>query len=185
MPIVPDTKDWTWVIDRPCPECGFEAAAVARAELGRLVRENAAAWQAVLARPEGLAERPSDDRWSALEYAGHVEDVYRVYDGRLALMLAEHDPAFPNWDQDATAVERDYGAADPTRLSAALGAAGATLADHYDAVAAAGDQWDRTGRRSDGSDFTVESLGRYLLHDLVHHLDDVERGFAALGVDRG
>ena len=20
----PDTKDWTWVLDRPCPDCGFE-----------------------------------------------------------------------------------------------------------------------------------------------------------------
>lgn len=20
--IVPDTKDWTWVLERPCPECG-------------------------------------------------------------------------------------------------------------------------------------------------------------------
>ena len=24
--IEPDTKDWTWVLDRPCPECGFEAS---------------------------------------------------------------------------------------------------------------------------------------------------------------
>ena len=27
MSITPDTKDWTWVLERPCPECGFEAAA--------------------------------------------------------------------------------------------------------------------------------------------------------------
>lgn len=183
MPIVPDTKDWTWVLRRRCPECGFEAAALDRAELGRLVRENAATWQAVLARPEGLGDRPSDDRWSALEYAGHIEDIYRIMGGRVALMLAEDDPPFPNWDQDATAVERGYGAADPARLAAALGTAAAALADRYDGVA--GDQWARTGRRSDGAGFTVESLGRYMLHDVVHHLDDVTRGFAALGVDRG
>jgi hypothetical protein len=183
MPIVPDTKDWTWVLRRPCPECGFEAAAVDRAALGRLVRENVAAWQAVLARPAGLGERPSGDRWSALEYAGHIEDVYLIMDGRLALMLAEDDPPFPNWDQDVTALERDYGAADPARLSAALGEAAATLADRYDRVA--DDEWGRAGLRSDGSTFTVESLGRYMLHDVVHHLDDVERGFAALGLDRG
>ena len=23
MAITPDTKDWTWVLQRPCPECGF------------------------------------------------------------------------------------------------------------------------------------------------------------------
>ena len=28
MPIVPDDKDWTWVLERPCPECGFDAATV-------------------------------------------------------------------------------------------------------------------------------------------------------------
>ena len=28
IPIDPDTKDWTWVLDRPCPECGFDPARV-------------------------------------------------------------------------------------------------------------------------------------------------------------
>jgi hypothetical protein len=28
--------------------------------------------------------------------------------------------------------------------------------------------------------FTVESFGRYLLHDIVHHVDDVRRGFVGL-----
>ena len=28
MPIEPDTKDWTWVLERPCPECGFDASSV-------------------------------------------------------------------------------------------------------------------------------------------------------------
>jgi hypothetical protein len=26
--IEPDEKDWTWTLDRSCPDCGFEAAAV-------------------------------------------------------------------------------------------------------------------------------------------------------------
>ena len=42
------------------------------------------------------------------------------------------------------------------------------------------DQWSRTGRRSDGAVFTVESFGRYLVHDPVHHVWDVEQGYAAL-----
>ena len=33
--------------------------------------------------------------------------------------------------------------------------------------------WQRRGLRSDGSEFTVETLGRYHLHDVVHHLYDV------------
>jgi hypothetical protein len=36
-----------------------------------------------------------------------------------------------------------------------------------------GSQWQRTGRRSDGASFTVETFARYLIHDPVHHLYDV------------
>jgi hypothetical protein len=36
-----------------------------------------------------------------------------------------------------------------------------------------GEQWQRAGRRSNGSQFTVETIGRYHLHDVVHHLWDV------------
>ena len=51
---------------------------------------------------------------------------------------------------------------------------GAELADAADSVTSAvsgvpGDQWMRRGLRSNGSVFTVESLGRHLLHDLAHH----------------
>ena len=28
MAIDPDVKDWTWVLERPCPECGLDASAV-------------------------------------------------------------------------------------------------------------------------------------------------------------
>jgi hypothetical protein len=35
------------------------------------------------------------------------------------------------------------------------------------------DERDRPGRRSNGSVFTVETLGSYFLHDLEHHAHDV------------
>lgn len=172
MAIVPDTKDWTWVVTRPCPECGFDASAVGTDEIGRRLRENAAAWRPLLARP-GATERPDDATWSPLEYACHVRDVFRLYDERLALMLREDDPTFANWDQDATAVEDAYGTQDPATVVAELEAAGTALADAFDAVAP--DQWSRTGNRSDGARFTVASFARYLLHDPVHHVWDVTR----------
>ncbi len=39
-----------------------------------------------------------------------------------------------------------------------------------------GEQWARTGRRSDGAVFTAETIGRYFVHDWVHHLHDVGPG---------
>ncbi len=179
MPITPDTKDWTWVLERPCPECGFDARTFPREEVGRMVRANAAAWERVLARPDGLTTRPSDDRWSALEYACHVRDVFRVYDRRLEMMLTDDDPHFPNWDQDVTAVEERYNAQDPGSVASEITTAAARLADRFDSVF--GEAWQRTGNRSDGARFTVESFARYMVHDPVHHLDDVARGFTRLG----
>jgi hypothetical protein len=170
MPIEPDSKSWTWVLERACPECGFDARAFPREHVGALVRANAAAWDGVLARPDA-ATRTRDDRWSALEYACHVRDVFVLYDERLALMLATDDPTFANWDQDQTAADERYGEQDPTVVARELSAAGASIADRFDGVA--GVEWERSGARSDGARFTVESFARYFVHDPIHHLWDV------------
>ena len=173
MAIVPDTKNWTWVLDEICPECGFDAASVDLASMGHLVRANAAQWPALL-DDEQVGTRPSADRWSALEYACHVRDVFILFDERLRRMLTENGPQFANWDQDVTAVEERYGEQDPAIVADELLAAARTCADRWDTV---GDgDWQRTGDRSDGSTFTVETFARYFLHDPVHHLTDVARG---------
>ncbi|MEE1942813.1 DinB family protein [Streptomyces sp. TRM 70361] len=170
--ITPDTKNWTWVLDRPCPECGFDTRPVRGTDVAGLIRANAAAWRPVLERADAR-ERPAPDVWSPLEYGCHVRDVFRVFDERLRLMLAEDGPAFPDWDQDATAVAERYREQDPRRVADELAAAGEALAARFEAVA--GEQWLRTGDRSDGSRFTVETLARYMIHDPVHHLHDVTR----------
>src|ERR1700679_3061803 len=103
MAIEPDTKDWTWVLQRPCPECGLDTRGVAPEAVAGLLRANAQAWPAVLAGP-AARQRPAPAAWSPLEYGCHVRDVFRRFDGRLVLMLTQDDPLFPNWDQDATAV---------------------------------------------------------------------------------
>jgi len=170
--IVPDDKDWTWVLDSVCAECGFDSASFAVTEVGGMIRENAAAFAVVLAGDAALLRaRPDPATWSALEYGAHVRDVYRLFRERLALMLDEDDPLFANWDQDATAVEERYAEQDPGDVSAELVVAAELLADAFDAVA--GEQWHRQGRRSDGSVFTVDTFARYLIHDPVHHLHDV------------
>ncbi len=119
MTIEPDTKDWTWVIEQACPECGFDAAAVDVEDIPDLLRANAAAWPAVLARPD-VRDRPDPSTWSPLEYACHVRDACQVFGDRLALMLQVDDPLFANWDQDATAEQSGYGEQDPERVTGEL-----------------------------------------------------------------
>ena len=170
MVIEPDTKNWTWVLQRRCAECGFDATAIAARDVAAALRENAAAWPAVLGRHDA-AVRPDAATWSALEYGAHVRDVCRIFAVRLASMLDTDDPRFENWDQDATAVTERYGEQDPSTVARQLVSAAAELASAFDAVPDGA--WQRTGLRSDGSVFTTESLARYFIHDPVHHLHDV------------
>jgi DinB superfamily len=168
--IIPDTKDWTWVLRRPCPECGLDMSSFTREDIPGMIRANAVAWQQALAAP-GVADRPRPDKWSPLEYGCHVRDVFRLYHYRLGLMLTEDDPLFANWDQDETAVAERYGEQDPAQVTEQLSEAAQALAGRFAAVS--GDRWRRPGRRSDGAVFTVETFGRYFVHDPVHHLYDV------------
>lgn len=173
-----DDKDWTWVLEQTCPECAFDVTGFEKSEVASLVRANAAAWSEILQLPETtLRQRPREDKWSPLEYAFHVRDVYELYDYRLGLMLDQEGPRYPNWDQDETAVEKQYNTADPAVVDAELREWAEALASRFDGVS--GDTWNRTGFRSDGAAFTVESFARYLIHDPIHHLWDVRSDLPA------
>ncbi len=166
----PDTKDWTWTLQRPCPDCGFDAQSVPTADIAPLTSASTAPWAPVLER-ESARDRPAPAVWSALEYACHVRDVCRIFADRVELMLEQDRPQFASWDQDETAVADRYGEQDPSVVSGEVQEAAAVVAACFAAVR--DDQWQRTGLRSDGSEFTVHTLGQYFLHDLTHHLIDV------------
>jgi hypothetical protein len=170
MGITADTKDWTWVLERPCPECGFNEAQFPREDLGPFLRSSAERWSEELSRSDAT-RRPSDDQWSVLEYGCHARDVFRIFNVRVTLMLNVDDPVFENWDQDATAVEDRYDLQNPLDVQKELVEAAFSLADVFEHVTP--EQWNRPGARSNGSQFTVESIGKYLAHDVVHHLWDV------------
>jgi hypothetical protein len=168
--IVPDAKDWTWVLQRPCPECGLDTSSFPREAVFAMTLSNATAWARPLAAPDA-ARRPRADKWSALEYGCHVRDVFKLYDYRLGLMLAEDNPLFPNWDQDQAAAADRYHAQDPATVADELTAAADALSLSFSSVDST--QWARKGRRGDGAAFTVETFARYFIHDPIHHLYDV------------
>jgi len=151
MPIVPDVKNWTWVLDETCPECGFAAADTAFDAVPPLAREYAGRLAATLTRPEA-ALRLTDSVWSPLEYAAHVRDVCRIFAYRTAIAArtVASDPRVPAFD-----------------------ARGVSAAEAADGVPVPPADRGRHVRRSDGSAFTVESLARYFVHDVIHHVHDV------------
>ena len=140
-------------------------------DVAGLLRQNAAAWPAVFRRDDVASAARTPTTWSALEYGAHVRDVFRIFAARLALMLEHDEPRFADWDQDATAVAGRYGEQDPLTVAAELTTAADALTAAFEAVP--GRAWERRGLRSDGSEFTVETLARYFIHDPVHHLYDV------------
>lgn len=128
-------------------------------------------WEAALQRA-GAEERSDPGKWSVLEYGAHVRDVFEVFTSRLELMLREDNPTFANWDQDQAALDGNYEALDPAEVAADLTQNGLDAAAAFGAVTP--EQWDRRGRRSNGSEFTVVTISGYFLHDLVHHLHDID-----------
>ena len=170
----PDDKDWTWVLERPCDDCGFEPTGIAGEALPGLIREATAAWATVLTRPEdSLRERPTPTTWSPLEYACHVRDVNALFAERAGLILGGggEQVQFANWDQDATAIERRYSEAALADVAPEVAQTGEAHANAYAGITSEQLGWGAL--RSNGSEFTLLSLGRYGLHDLHHHLWDV------------
>ena len=172
MTIVPDEKDWTWVLRRPCPECGLDTSSFARAGIPAMIVANAAAWREPLAAADAT-RRPQ---------------ARQVVTARVRLPCARRPeavrlPAQPDADRGRPALpelgpgrDRDRGPlrhpgprhGRPTSSSAAAEAITGPLR-----LASAKRSGTAQGRRSDGAAFTVETFTRYLVHDPVHHLYDV------------
>lgn len=169
----PDTKNWTWVLERACAECGFDASSISGGDVAGHLRSATASLRTAVLAP-GSDLRPQPDVWSPLEYGAHVRDAFIVYGTRVASMRHIDNPLFPDWNQDETALAERYWEQDPGKVADELAVEGERLTGDLDEVA--GHEWQRRGRRSDGSEFTIDSLVRYLLHDVVHHLRDVGHG---------
>jgi hypothetical protein len=169
--IAPDDKDWTWVLGRRCEQCGLEAGAVPRDQLGERFFVAAEEWVQILRSSPAVEVRPGPAVWSPLEYGAHVRDVLVLTSQRLELLLTRHDPVFANWDQDETALTDRYAEQDPEQVADDLEAAAQRLVSQVAEIDPGA--WERAGTRSNGSVFTVATLLQYGLHDVVHHLWDV------------
>ncbi|HIZ36466.1 MAG TPA: hypothetical protein H9815_11860 [Candidatus Ruania gallistercoris] len=168
--VPPETKDWTWVLTERCPQCSLEAGVLTLAEIPAVIRAQVQVWPVVLLRAD-VRQRPEPQVWSPLEYGAHTRDALALFTDRLALMLAEEEPTFPDWDPNEAALAGRYHELDPEALSAEILTAAEALAAAAEAVPP--EAVERRGLRSDGAAFTVTTLLQYLVHDLVHHLWDV------------
>lgn len=175
-----DERDWSRTQFEACDECGFDPSKVAPADLPDAIRGLVRRYRAPLTRflpgevPDVVVRtRPSPDTWSALEYACHVRDVLRVFDGRVSRVLAEERPDLGWWDHEAAVDDEAYNAQAPVEVVEELAHRADAFAETLAAVPE--DGWDRAGTRRNGELFTVVGLGRFALHEGNHHLLDVGR----------
>lgn len=168
-PAESDPRDWTFVLEAGCPECGYELHDPALT--GERLRAGVPRWAEVLGRSD-VARRPSAHVWSPLEYAGHSRDLIAVLGERVEAMLETTGPTFSDYDGEAEAVRQRFWAHDPEEVAREIAAATERTTSVLRRVT--GEDWERVGMRGDGRPFTVTDLCRYLLHDVEHHLHDVD-----------
>ena len=156
-----------------CDECGFRFEGIAAGELSGQLRDVSARYGQRLEglRAEALGHHPTPAVWSALEYACHVRDVLFNIRDRILLALVEDDPAFPLMYREEWVRLARYAEEDPSRVAAGIGVGGNLLAFLLDGVAS--DQLTRTGIYG-GTQRDVLWMGRQALHEVRHHLGDID-----------
>jgi len=163
-----------------CDECGFTYADHGPSGLAGGIRDLGGRYEAMLSGGAGggvrLDARPSPDVWSPVEYGCHVRDVLLTQRERLLLALVEEEPAFAPMYRDQRAGLARYRDESPGHVGAEIVFAADLLARVFRVLTDA--QWDRTCvyNYPEPSRRTILWLGRHTLHEVTHHLLDLERG---------
>jgi ketosteroid isomerase-like protein len=158
-----------------CPDCGFVWADVPAADVGsRAVRGSAALATALRDAPAGAAvRRPGPDVWSALEYGAHLRDVLVNLRDRLVVGLAEDTPSFKPLYRDLRVDAGLYQDEEPDIVATEL----TLVADLFARTFAhlTPEQLARPVVYAYPSEQTrtILWMGRQVVHEVEHHLDDV------------
>jgi hypothetical protein len=163
-----------------CDACGFDGGDLDDSSLLESLRALGPRWRALIADSgTELRTRPEPEVWSALEYAAHSRDITALHAFGVEQALTIDEPVFPSIEADELidAAATAYAAANPEAVVDELGEQANKLAQL--AADAGTAEWTR-GLTIGNDRSDVRRLLEHALHDSTHHLDDVERGLAAL-----
>lgn len=160
----------------PCAACGFVYGVLPRRELPPALRACAEACGTRLnAPPDQLRRHRVPGEWSVLEYSCHVRDVALMQRDRLYVALVEDEPSFkPMYRNERVAFDR-YDAQAPDVVARQIVMAADLLAHAFDGLDDA--QWIRplVYGFPDPARRDVEWMAHHTLHELQHHLMDIDR----------
>lgn len=164
-------------LDR-CEECGFDPADLRPGDMAVAIRSFGRRYRAPLTR--GLPGEdldvvvrtsPEPGVWSAMQYAGHIVDIFTVFDDRVRCALEGRAPdeSVVDWE-DRVAQAPDRSRDD---VADALDGAADDLATTLSELNT--DEWDLPGLTGRGHEVTVADLATIAVHEGSHHLLDVGR----------
>lgn len=163
-----------------CEACGFDGGQYNDVSLLEGLRALGPRWRLLLESAGSLLKvRPEPAVWSSLEYAAHSRDITALHVFGVQQALTLDEPSFPAIDAEdlIESAVAGYSDAEPAPVVDALEAHADRLAQLAEAGGPAA--WTRgLVIGNDRSD--VRRLVEHALHDSLHHVDDVERGFARL-----
>ena len=166
-----------------CGECGFDPDGVTPETAADAVRAFARRYQAPLTRflpdEDGTAvlrTRPESGGWSALEYAAHVADVFKLFGRRVEHLRATDGAALEVVDHEAAVASGAYDELEPAHVAADIADAANTLGDALAGLTEA--EWNHSGTRA-GEPRTMLDVARRAVHEGSHHLLDIGRALRA------
>lgn len=162
-------------------DCGFDDDSVRREDIPDRVRLGVSSMGALLrAAPENSLEHPSASRWSMVEYAAHVRDVLLTMRDRLVIGLVEDNPSFKPLYRDQRIDLGLYRSDTPEVIVSETKAAAEMFIRLFTEI-----DPGLLGRRvqfgSPGPvERTLEWMGKQVVHEIEHHLDDIRENRAML-----
>ena len=158
-----------------CTQCGFTYGTLSRHELSPRLRECGGAYgERLAADAVVLRTRLTPGQWSPLEYACHARDVALMQRDRLYVALVEDEPSFKPMYRDQRVVFDRYNMQMPDVVAGQGTMAADLLAHAFAGLEEA--QWSRplVYGYPDPSRRDVEWMAHHTLHELVHHLADID-----------
>lgn len=164
-----------------CESCGFAWELIGREECAERSAAGAAATAELLRRgATDATRRPTPERWSAVEYAAHVRDVFLTIRDRLVLGLVEENPGFKPLYREERIDRGLYRSDTAAAVAPEVIAAAAMFGRLFDAIDPKDLQRPVQYGWPDPQQRTLLWMGQQAVHEVEHHLADIAENLATI-----
>jgi hypothetical protein len=168
----------------PDCECGFDSESVATASVGRRAIAAASAIALLLEQqPTRSMLHLSPGRWSMIEYAAHVRDVFLTVRDRLVIGLVEENPGFKPLYRDERVALGLYRDDSTAAVATELVSAAAMFVRLFHAIDTPLLSRVVQYGYPDPEPQTLLWMGQQAVHEAEHHRRDIEDNVRLLGSD--